>query len=92
MKDNLYDAVENACENLPDGFKIEIYLERNSGCVSLTDPNGDEHDFPSNRENMVDEVNDAVEHAKELDSKYFATLVSLAGSADVQSERNQDAD
>ena len=64
---NAHAAIENAARTLPDGFRIEIVIERDSGSVSLLDPEGNDHDFPSNRECLTDEINDAVEHAIEME-------------------------
>lgn len=64
---NTHAAIENAAKNLPDGFRIEIVIEKDSGSVSLLDPDGNGHDFPSNRECLTDEINDAVEHAVEME-------------------------
>lgn len=64
---NLRNAIENAARTLPDGFRIEIVIEKNSGSVSLLDPDGNDHDFPSNRECLTDEINDATEHAIEME-------------------------
>lgn len=60
------NVFNNAAEKLPDGFRIEIVITKDCGSVSLLDPDGNDHDFPSNRENMADEINDAVEHAVEM--------------------------
>jgi hypothetical protein len=62
------DVFNSAAEKLPDGFRIEIILEKECGTVSLLDPEGNDHDFPSNRENMLDEIRDAVEHAVYMDA------------------------
>lgn len=66
MKDKTHDAIENAAKNLPEGFRIELVIEKNSGSVSLLDPDGNDHDFPSNRETISDEITDAVDHAVEM--------------------------
>ncbi len=52
---------------LPPGWTLAIELERDSGGVTLTNPNGEDVDFPSNVESTHDEVNDALEHAIDLE-------------------------
>ena len=65
----LIDVFNNAAKNLPEGFRIEIVIEKNGGSVSLLDPDGNDHDFPSNRECMADEINDAVVHAVSMEKE-----------------------
>ena len=66
LDESIENAIENACEKLPNQFWIDVSIERNAGTVELYDGDGDGVDFPSNRECMADEINDAVEHAIEL--------------------------
>lgn len=61
-------AIENAAEKLPDGYTINIALERNGGVAELIDDDGEEVEFPSNHESLADSINDAVEFAVETDS------------------------
>jgi hypothetical protein len=56
-------AVESAAEKLPEGYTINIVLERNSGNAVLYDENGKECEFPSNHESLAGTINDAVEFA-----------------------------
>ena len=56
-------AVEAAAEKLPDGYTINIVLERNSGDAVLYDDEGEECEFPSNHESLADTINDAIEFA-----------------------------
>jgi hypothetical protein len=56
-------AVEAVAEKLPDGYTINIVLERNSGDAVLYDDEGEECEFPSNHESLADTINDAVEFA-----------------------------
>jgi hypothetical protein len=56
-------AVESAAEKLPEGYTINIVLERNSGDAVLYDEDGEECEFPSNHESLADTINDAVEFA-----------------------------
>ncbi|MFM0218238.1 hypothetical protein [Paraburkholderia caledonica] len=39
------DPVQRACGELPEGWEIEILLERGAGCVYLIDPNGERCDI-----------------------------------------------
>lgn len=66
MKDyhtELGKAIENAAAKLPDGYTINIVLERNSGDAVLYDDEGEECEFPANHETLADTINDAVEFA-----------------------------
>jgi signal transduction histidine kinase len=49
MNDGLKNAIEEAARYLPDGWSIEIRVEKGSGCVYLMKPDGtevpiDDHD------------------------------------------------
>lgn len=61
--EKLGEAIENAAKNLPDGYTINIALQRNSGVAELCDDEGDDREFPSNHESLADTINDAVEFA-----------------------------
>ena len=61
---DLLEIIENACADLPEGWEIRINLERNSGTVSLLDPEGDEVEFPSENECLSESVQDALDQAK----------------------------
>jgi hypothetical protein len=39
------DPVQRACGELPEGWEIQILLERDAGCVYLIDPNGERSDI-----------------------------------------------
>ena len=57
----------NICaRDLPEGYSIEIQVERHGGIVILLGPNGAREDFPSNDETPEQSVLDALECAKEL--------------------------
>ncbi|MEQ9725219.1 hypothetical protein ABRP29_06215 [Pseudomonas sp. WHRI 8822A] len=69
----LYEAVERACGELPDGWSVLLNMERGSGCVELYDSNGVQiDDFPSDHERLDYTINDAIEHS-----------LTAANSADV---------
>lgn len=60
----LYEAVERACGELPDGWKVEIHCEHGAGWVELYDDCGTHIDgFPTNNERLDYTVNDAIEAA-----------------------------
>lgn len=59
----LYRHVQRACCDLPFGWEITINLEKNAGTVSLFNPDGDEEEFPSNREHLANELSDAIDAA-----------------------------
>ncbi|MFK3794785.1 Lar family restriction alleviation protein [Pseudomonas sp. NPDC088444] len=65
-KAKLYDQLQNGAELLPNGWVITIKIERDGGGVTLIDPQGNDIDYPSNRESMGDEIEDAIEEALAL--------------------------
>ena len=56
-------AIKRAAEKLPNGYTINIVLERNSDDAVLYDDQGEECEFTSNRESLAGIINDAVEFA-----------------------------
>lgn len=71
MSDSIPDArstiaghsIERACKDLPDGWQIDIGMESGSAWVNLYNPDGDQVEFPTNRETIDEELNDAIEFA-----------------------------
>lgn len=63
--DLILSALNRAASELPEGWQITIEVELNAGYVSLHDPEGEEHEFPCNRESMAQDVLDALEYAVE---------------------------
>lgn len=65
--DTTFMAACNAvCRDLPDCWSIEVNLERNSGWVSLVNPDGEEIEYPCNYEDISQQLADALEHAIEI--------------------------
>lgn len=62
------DVVNRIARDLPSGWTLRIDLERDAGTVGLDSPSGEEVEFPSNYECLLDQVNDALEHAIELEN------------------------
>lgn len=64
----LGSAVDNAARDLPCGWTINLQIEQGSAWVVLDGPDGESTtDFP--REFLADEINEAVEHAKKIESR-----------------------
>jgi len=58
----LHEAVQRAAGELPEGWAIQLYIERNGGGVELIGPDGTE-DFATNNEHLDCTVIDALEAA-----------------------------
>ncbi|MFP5340240.1 MAG: hypothetical protein ACLGIW_17390, partial [Gammaproteobacteria bacterium] len=58
----LHEAVQRAAGELPEGWAIQLYIERNGGGVELIGPDGTE-DFSTNNERLDYTVIDALEAA-----------------------------
>ena len=57
-------AVLRACEELPEGAEIQIYLERGAGTVHMTDWDGNEFDpFDEDHEDFACRINAATDGA-----------------------------
>lgn len=60
-------AIENAAGNLPEGWEINVNIERNGYGVSLFDPHG-EHVEIEGAEGIAEDINKAVAEAIAIDS------------------------
>lgn len=60
------EACNKVCGELPQEWIVSVTLMLDSGDVQLIDPEGDDIDFPSNRENVEQTLLDALKHATEL--------------------------
>ncbi|WP_313489401.1 hypothetical protein [Stutzerimonas nitrititolerans] len=58
----LHEAVQRAADELPEGWAIQLYIERDGGGVELIGPDGTE-DFATNNERLDYTVIDALEAA-----------------------------
>lgn len=59
----LNEALQAACGKLPEGWRIELHIERDGGGVELYNAQGVEVDFPSDHVRLDYTVNDALEAA-----------------------------
>ncbi|MDI1331266.1 hypothetical protein [Pseudomonas sp.] len=59
----LYQQVQRAAGDLPDGWEILICIEKGSGSVDLVDPDGSVVEFATNDERLDYTVSDAIDHA-----------------------------
>lgn len=59
--------LQRCAQELPEGYRIVIQVERDSGWVDLMDPNGDNIEYPCNNEyGLIEQVMDALEFSKSL--------------------------
>lgn len=63
------EACNVVCRDLPEGWSIEVTLQRDSGWVSLFDIDGGDVEYPCNHESISQALADALEHAIELDQE-----------------------
>lgn len=62
----LYEAVERACGNLPEGWTIHLCMENGAGWIELYDEEGNRvDDFPTDNERIDYTLIDALEYAQE---------------------------
>lgn len=67
MADSLGEAVERVAEYLPDGWQINIVLEKGSAWVKLIDPNYTEIDIDGADMTLSEQVNDALCKANDME-------------------------
>lgn len=63
MSDATLNAINRAAKDLPWDWHIEVHVELGSGWVELYDYKYERREFPSNRESLRDEINDAIDFA-----------------------------
>lgn len=49
------DIFNEACRELPEGWRIAVYLDRGSGCVELEDDDGEDVYFDGQYEGPVEQ-------------------------------------
>ena len=60
----LYEAVERACGDLPEGWRVELHMENGAAWIELYDAAGIEvENFPTNNERLDYTINDATDAA-----------------------------
>jgi len=62
----LFDACEIVAEHCPSTMQISIDLEKNAGSVTLCDCFGAPIEFPTNYEDICEQLEDALEHAEAI--------------------------
>jgi hypothetical protein len=58
-------AMERACRDLPEGFGLEIWLEKDAGTITLHLPDTDATDDQFDRDTFGGQINEAIEFAIE---------------------------
>lgn len=64
----IVETLNRMARDLPEGYRIEICVEKDSGWVDLIGPDGEDIEFPSNLETLVEQIDDAFQHAVDLAS------------------------
>ncbi len=60
---SIRNAIEVACNYLPEAYSISVSFYNSGVVVTLYDPNDDEVDYESERETITQQINDALERA-----------------------------
>lgn len=69
MTDTLLNAIQEAAGNLPEGWIIELCVERGAGWVELYDADGDRHELDELPDaSLAEEVTAAIVEAKRASS------------------------
>jgi hypothetical protein len=63
-KAKLYDSIQNAAKNLPDGWKVALWIENGYGGWSVIPPGGVEHNVDANDLPFADQLDSIVEIAR----------------------------
>jgi len=61
----LFEAVNNACRDLPEGYHINLHMENGCGCIELFDFEGEEVKLELCDLDLAEQINKAVFAAKE---------------------------
>ncbi len=65
--ETIADAVQNISRLIPPGWDIEIRVDGESAGVTLHNTSGEDVEYPSNYECFLDELNDALDHARKCE-------------------------
>jgi hypothetical protein len=60
------EAANLTAQFLPEGWEVQISMEKDSGTIELYNPEGDLVEFPTAYETFADQLNDAIEFAIQL--------------------------
>ena len=61
------DVIEKICGQLPDGFEIQLYMEKGAACVTLTDGDGRYRNLPDTTDKtLADQLAEALFVAEAL--------------------------
>lgn len=65
MTDKLFDSIQMAAGQLPEGWIVELCIERGAGWVELYDPDGDRHELKEMPDaSLAEEIDAAVDEAQ----------------------------
>lgn len=56
----LFDAIENAARDLPDGYEIRLEIQSGYGGLVVEDPDGEEHQVDPMDRDLAEQINDIV--------------------------------
>ena len=62
---DLLQAIEDACQEIPDNWKIQVCIQKDGAFVLLLDEDLDSIEYPSNHERTEDSIIDALAFAKQ---------------------------
>ena len=60
------EEVQRAAGELPDGYELEVYVERGYGCVYLRNPSYDVKEFSDTVDGISHCITQAIDHAKKM--------------------------
>lgn len=61
------DIYNRVCRDLPEGYDIQVYMENGSGYVTLTDPSGDNLEFPNDYWPIDEQIESALNFALQFE-------------------------
>lgn len=79
--DPTLDAMNRAASELPPGWNIHIEIERDAGTVVLYDDEGVDHEYPSFRESLAEQIIEALDYA--LDQTHPGPRITCVACGDV---------
>ena len=67
-----FDEISNKiCDEIPEGWEITVCLEKDAGYAELVNRRTGKYiEYPSNYENLVQQMVDALEHVKETNDPH----------------------
>jgi hypothetical protein len=90
VTDKLFESLQNAAGQLPEGWIVELCVERGAGWVDLYDPDGDRHELKEMPDaSLAEEVDAAVEEAQRASGLAPSPRMETSSALSIKAETQE---